>query len=495
MVRVETFNIKKTDKQFNMLMDWCRASKALYNNLVWIYRKVEEKDPDIIKLYDDGKCLKKLISKDSGKEYYSINAKFLRTRISQDSKIIDLQNTTRFECVNFDKVNKLYSKFLDLLFDQVDQAYKKVIAKRKSKAQAKLHFIDKSQKGNVLSAPLRHVNIFKVNTKGNNIGKHPVTSGLSTKDNKIWLSYRKGIFIEGFTLKQDLNSYRSVSICPRNAYIKIVASYETEDPKPVGDLDDNLYLGIDLGKKNFATIVSSDGKICELIDGGYIKGVAYYYQREAARLHSIYDTTSKIKTSNRLQRLEMNRENATLTFIHQASSHIVKLMEQNKIKHCVVGLNEDWKKGGAKKAKENRQAKKQGLVAPNKNVLNKKERKIFNSLPHSRFLEKLKYKLEAKGMTFTKTEESYTSCCSFILNEELLTIKYGSKQERKATRSKYKAKRVRRGLLTCNNPRFKMNCDVNGALNIIRKVNKDFKYDPNKISKNIFTPTRVKVGR
>ena len=69
----------------------------------------------------------------------------------------------------------------------------------------------------------------------------------------------------------------------------------------------------------------------------------------------------------------------------------------------------------------------------------------------------LKYKCERDGMNIIITEESYTSKCSFL---DLEPIK---KHEI------YLGKRVKRGLFISSNG-SKINSDVNGSYNILRKV-------------------------
>lgn len=69
------------------------------------------------------------------------------------------------------------------------------------------------------------------------------------------------------------------------------------------------------------------------------------------------------------------------------------------------------------------------------------------------------------GIKYIETEESYTSKCSFLDLEEM------KKQ------SNYIGNRTKRGLFVSSNG-HKINADLNGSLNIIRKVanNEVFKY-------------------
>ena len=75
------------------------------------------------------------------------------------------------------------------------------------------------------------------------------------------------------------------------------------------------------------------------------------------------------------------------------------------------------------------------------------------------------------------TEENYTSKCSFLDSEPL------------CKQTSYKGSRVKRGLFKSSNDVI-INADVNGALNILRKVIGDFKFDPVQVCS---TPKTINV--
>ena len=72
----------------------------------------------------------------------------------------------------------------------------------------------------------------------------------------------------------------------------------------------------------------------------------------------------------------------------------------------------------------------------------------------------LEYKCKLEGINFIQNEESYTSKCS-ALDLEILN-----------KHDKYMGKRVKRGLFVSSEG-IKINADLNGALNILRKVAPD----------------------
>jgi IS605 OrfB family transposase len=111
----------------------------------------------------------------------------------------------------------------------------------------------------------------------------------------------------------------------------------------------------------------------------------------------------------------------------------------NQISEVILGYNKEWKQ----------------------NInLGKVNNQKFNSIPYYKFKETLRYKLEEIGVRFTVHEESYTSKCSSL---DLEPIK---KHEN------YLGKRVKRGLFKSSSG-VVINADLNGAINIMRKVTDD----------------------
>ena len=80
----------------------------------------------------------------------------------------------------------------------------------------------------------------------------------------------------------------------------------------------------------------------------------------------------------------------------------------------------------------------------------------FVQIPFTQLMKQLQYKCELRGIRFIVTEESYTSKCSFLDEEEI------------KKHSSYKGKRVKRGLFETSSGKL-INADVNGSLNLGRK--------------------------
>ena len=82
------------------------------------------------------------------------------------------------------------------------------------------------------------------------------------------------------------------------------------------------------------------------------------------------------------------------------------------------------------------------------------------SIPYYLFKQKLENKLAEIGIEFVIQEESYTSKCSFLDNEEI------------KEHSDYIGKRIKRGLFRTSEGLL-VNSDINGSANIMRKAVKN----------------------
>ncbi|MCR5010974.1 MAG: IS200/IS605 family accessory protein TnpB-related protein [Lachnospiraceae bacterium] len=118
----------------------------------------------------------------------------------------------------------------------------------------------------------------------------------------------------------------------------------------------------------------------------------------------------------------------------------------NRAGTIVIGHNDGWKQ---------------------KTVLSKKVAQKFEAIPHSRFIFILKDKAERYGINVVIVEESYTSKAS-LLDMDSIPV-YGVRDT--AGLYYFSGRRVKRGVYEASGGR-KINADINGAGNIIRK------YDP-----------------
>ena len=233
------------------------------------------------------------------------------------------------------------------------------------------------------------------------------------------------------TKLDDFNIIKEVRIVPSTNQYIIEVVYE----KKVKELksDNNRYCSIDLGINNLATVTSNVIKPF-IINGKPLKSINQYYNKRISKLKS--KLVKGQKTSHRIQRLTNKRNNKINDYLHKHSRYIVNHLVSNNINTLVIGYNKNWK---------------QDIN------IGKVNNQKFVNIPFLKFINLLNYKCELEGIRVIINEESYTSKCSFLDNEEI------------CKHDVYKGKRIKRGLYKSNNGKL-INSDVNGSLNILRKV-------------------------
>lgn len=168
------------------------------------------------------------------------------------------------------------------------------------------------------------------------------------------------------------------------------------------------------------------------------------------------NTNKKEKSSKKIKRLLMARENKINEIFNQIVEWIVK-----KYKNCekiIIGYNECWKKCVNMGRKMNQR---------------------FYQIPYAKLIKKLKDKLERNNQELRIIEESYTSKCDALALEEV------------CKHNKYKGKRTRRGLFASSTGKL-INADINGAINIMRKWKKKQGIKMEKITgEKIFNPVKI----
>ena len=152
----------------------------------------------------------------------------------------------------------------------------------------------------------------------------------------------------------------------------------------------------------------------------------------------------KQQTSHRIQKLTAKRNNRVDTYLHQASRWIIDYLDNRGIGKLIIGQNPWWKQF-VNNGKQNNQS--------------------FVSIPHARLVEMLIYKGAMKGIKVVCSEESYTSKASFLSLDSIPT--YGDDC---ANQVKFSGYRETRGMYKIKGKKVRINADVNGSYNIMRKV-------------------------
>lgn len=223
-------------------------------------------------------------------------------------------------------------------------------------------------------------------------------------------------------------------IIPKNNIYILEIVYETEIQDNI-KTNDNI-LGIDLGVDNLATCVNNVGVKPIIINGKPLKSINQYYNKKKSILQSDLKKRDNKDWSNKLDKLQVKRDNKINNYLHKASKSIINYCDGLDITMIVVGLNKTWKQESS---------------------LYKSANQNFISIPYEKLIHMIKYKAEERGMKVIIHEESYTSGCSFIDNEDISKETYD------------KSRRIVRGLFKSNKGEL-INSDVNGGYNIIKKA-------------------------
>ena len=241
------------------------------------------------------------------------------------------------------------------------------------------------------------------------------------------------------TFKTEKTDIQQVRIISKNNHIVVEVIYNVKNVEPLAD--NERYASIDLGLNNLGTVTSNVIKPF-IINGKPLKSINQFYNKRVSNLKSKLKDGKK--TSRRIKSLTDKRNNKIKDYLHKASTLLVNQLVSNDLNTLIIGNNKGWK---------------QDINIGKRNNQN------FVQIPHSTFIKMLEYKCKLRGINVLITEESYTSKCSFLDNEDI------KKQK------EYKGSRIKRGLFKSSKG-ILINADVNGSLNILKKVVGNFKYNP-----------------
>jgi IS605 OrfB family transposase len=260
--------------------------------------------------------------------------------------------------------------------------------------------------------------------------KGAISKRILNKENKIKLSNAEIII----NTNVNYENLKAARIVPKiDHYVVEIIYLKEVDIDVSKDLNYDNKAGIDVGVNNFASIGASTGDSF-IINGRPLKSINQYYNKIKAKLQ--LQLKSGQYSSYRINKLTNKRNNRINDYLHKSSRKIIDYCLANHIGKIIIGKNLYWK---------------QDINLGDKNNQN------FVGIPFARFIEMIKYKAKLVGIDVIINEESYTSKCSFIDNESL------------EHHDKYLGRRVKRGLFKSAEG-IKVNADINGAFNIIRKV-------------------------
>ncbi len=271
-----------------------------------------------------------------------------------------------------------------------------------------------------------------------------------------WFSIKNFLITMPSNIKfEDIKELR---VLPRNGCFYAEFAYKV---KPVTTtLDSKLALGIDPGVNNWLTCVSNLGTSF-IVDGRKLKSLNQGYNKLVAKLKQ---GKPQGFWSNRLAHITEKRNRQMRDAINKAARIVVGHCIDNSIGNIVFGWNKR-----------------------NKDSINlgSQNNQTFVQIPTTKLKQRIAQLCQLYGINFVETEESYTSQSSFLDND-ILPV-FGNKPEG----WKSLGKRVKRGLFVTAKG-IKINADLNGCANILKKVKEQLDINLAKTARGLLTvPQRV----
>lgn len=352
------------------------------------------------------------------------------------------------EYLNYNKINKIFT----------DSSQKDYIALPRKVSKQTQMLLDKNFKSFFKLLNKKQTSDFNKKIKTPNY-LNPIKGRFITTYEKGAISLKEldglgYIKLSGTEIKiyTDKTNIKQVRIVPKCGYYVIEVIYEIADKEI--KKNNNRYCGIDLGVNNLATLTSNVIKPL-IINGKPLKSINQYYNKKKGELQS------KLKekfSSEKIKRLGLKRNNKIEDYLHKSSNYIVNHLVSNNINTLIIGHNNEWKQDAN---------------------MSKRNNQNFIGIPFNKLILMLQYKSAKKGISVIITEESYTSKASFINNDKLPVYKKGDDSD-----YKFSGYRESRGIYKIKNCNIRINADINGSYNIIRKVVPELQYGIEDLSVN-----------
>ncbi len=234
------------------------------------------------------------------------------------------------------------------------------------------------------------------------------------------------------SIKTRIKQHQQIRILPKGRYYIIEIIYNKEEKNLL--LDKNRALSIDLGINNLITAANNIEQRPLIVKGNVLKSINQLYNKIRGITRSFVDSshpeTMKMNTQTK------KRNNKIKDYFHKTSRMLIEYSKTNNIGTIIIGYNKEWKQESNMGARNNQ---------------------TFVSIPHLKLIKMIQYKAQLVGILVVLVDESYTSKCSALDNEPI------------GKHDTYMGKRIKRGLFQSSKG-IKINADVNGAMNILRKV-------------------------
>ncbi len=281
------------------------------------------------------------------------------------------------------------------------------------------------------------------------------------KSCKLWFNLSE--IIIPFPANLDWSNIKELQIVTRAGYFDAVWIAQAKQEQKY-DLDINKVLSLDHGIDNWLTCTSNIGTSF-IVDGKHLKALNQWYNK---RLAVIKEGKSQDFWCRLLDQITSKRNRQMRDAVNKAARMVINLAIENNIGTIVFG----WNKG--QKQESN---------------MGKKNNQKFVQIPTGKLKKRVQQLCEQYEIKFIETEESYSSQASSLDLDDI--PKYGEKPEL----WKPSGKRVKRGLYRSARG-IELNADINGSINIARKVTRQygFQFDARSLARGVLTmPRRLRL--
>lgn len=219
---------------------------------------------------------------------------------------------------------------------------------------------------------------------------------------------------------------------------------------PVAEKSERI-VGIDIGVDNMMAVVNNFGAECMIFNGHIMKAYNQIANKRISKIVSrqTKGTTDKFVPTDDYYEVLNKRQNCMSDYILKTSKMLIDWCTEQCVDTVVIGHSAMWK---------------------DKCPFKDKETQNFVQIPFDNLINAIKYRCERNGIKLVVKEESYTSKASFLDGDFIPTYnKSLTKEDHKIINKTFSGTRPHRGIYVSKNG-TKINADLNGAANILRKA-------------------------
>lgn len=423
------------EEDFDLLLQYCKDGKSLYNFLLFVVRQKFFKQQnkkyslDFIQEYKDFPMFIGLLN--SYFEYDNLFGNDLSTIACRYAEIKSFCFNTK---VSQGIYRQLFSDF---------QSFFKLLKSKKRGMDIKT----------IKPPKYKRKEYAKIMLNKQVISKRLLDKGYIGPAN-----CKQGIKINNFNITK--NNLQAIELNYKSDCLIIDVIYQIPDYEAKTldsvNLETAKVCGIDMGVNNLFTLAFNFDQKPITLRNGYLKSVNQWYNKETSRLKALLP--DKVYTSKKIQSITRKRNEKIKNQLNHYANTLVAMIRDLGIEVVVIGKNLGWKQN-----LHNLNGKKQFKYKKNKVWV-----QSFVQLPVAGFIATLKYKLEKAGFVVLLQEESYTSKASFLDKDTIPN--YSDTDNNKYVFSGY---RRSRGDYKLKGRNTVIHADVNGAYNIMRKAGFD----------------------